>query len=407
MQDKNYVDSRGVVDMEVLDKYYRVYARINLDNIYKNVENLKANTADGTQMVAVIKTDGYGHGAVPVARVIDEQVAAYAVATIDEALNLRKHHITKPIYILGFIYEKRIEEAIQADVRMSVFKYDMAKRISDVAVALGKVAKVHIKVDTGMSRIGFITDESAADDIEKISKLPNVEVEGIFTHFAASDVEDKTQANEQLEKFTDFIKRLEDRNVHIKLVHCSNSAGIIDMPTANMTEVRAGIAIYGMYPSEQVDHNAVKLYPALELKSHVIYVKTVPAGTGISYGSTYVTDKETKVATIPVGYGDGYPRNLSNKGYVLIQGVKCPILGRVCMDQFMVDVTGLDVSEGEEVTLIGKDGNLSISVEELADIAGTFNYEFVCDLGKRIPRVYYKDVKIVCTKDYFVDEYNI
>lgn len=393
--------------MESIDKYYRVYASINLDNVYKNVENLKANTVPGTQMVAVIKTDGYGHGAVPVAKVIDEQVAAYAVATIDEALNLRRHNITKPIYILGFIYEKRIEDAILNDVRMSVFQYDMAKAISDVAVSLEKTAKVHIKVDTGMSRIGLDTSEASADMVEKISKLPNIEIEGIFTHFVSSDSADKTMANNQLSCFEEFVNTLKERGVDIKLVHCSNSAGIIDMPAANKTEVRAGIAIYGLYPSEEVEREAVKLYPAMELKSHIIYVKYVPAGTGISYGSTYITDKETKVATIPVGYGDGYPRNLSNKGYVLIQGQKCRVLGRVCMDQFMVDVTGLDVKEGELVTLIGRDGDEVITVEEIAELAGTFNYEFVCDLGKRIPRVYYKGGKVVCMKDYFIDEYDM
>ncbi len=393
--------------MESIDKYYRVYASVNLDNIYKNVENLKANTAEGTQMVAVIKTDGYGHGAVPVAKVIDEQVAAYAVATIDEALNLRRHNIIKPIYILGFIYEKRVADAILGDVRMTVFQYDMAQAISDVAVSLGKTAKIHIKVDTGMSRIGLNTSEKSAEIVEKISKLPNVEIEGIFTHFVASDSGEKTLAHKQLKEFESFVNVLKGRGVDIKLVHCSNSAGIIDMPAANKTEVRAGIAIYGMYPSEEVDKMAVKLYPAMELKSHVIYVKTVPAGTGISYGATYVTDRETKVATIPVGYGDGYPRNLSNRGYVLIQGKKCPILGRVCMDQFMVDVTGMDVTEGDVATLIGNDGDAYISVEEIAELAGTFNYEFVCDLGKRIPRVYYRGGKVVCMKDYFIDEYDM
>lgn len=393
--------------MESIDKYYRVYASINLDNIYTNMKELSDNTAEGTQMVAVIKTDGYGFGAVPVAKTIDELVSAYAVATIDEALNLRRHNITKPIYILGFIYEHRVRDAILNDVRMSVFSYEMAELISKTATELGKTAYIHIKVDTGMSRIGFMVNDQSVEMVKKISNLSNIEIEGIFTHFASSDSADKTMANGQLEKFTGFVRCLFEKGVDIKLVHCSNSAGIIDMPAANMTEVRAGIALYGMYPSDEVNKKAVALRPALELKSHVIFVKTLPAGIGISYGSTYVTDRETKVATIPIGYGDGYPRNLSNKGYVLIKGKKCPILGRVCMDQFMVDVSGLDVKEGEVVTLIGKDGEENISVEELAELAGTFNYEFVCDLGKRIPRVYYRNGKIVCMKDYFIDEYEI
>ena len=393
--------------MESIDKYYRVYASVNLDNIYANMKELKDNTSPGTQMVAVVKTDGYGHGAVPVSETIDELVAAYAVATIDEGLNLRRHNITKPIYILGFIYEHRIKDAIINDIRMSVFDLEMAKAISQMAVELDKKAYVHIKVDTGMSRIGFAVNDASIDDICSISRLANVEIEGIFTHFTASDSNDKEKALKQLNDFNEFTDKLAKNDVDIKIKHCSNSAGIIDMPMANMNEVRAGIALYGMYPSDEVNKKAVMLSPALELKSHVVFVKTLPAGVGISYGSTYVTDKETEVATIPLGYGDGYPRNLSNKGYVLIKGKKCPILGRVCMDQFMVDVTGMGVCKDDVVTLIGKDGEETITVEEMAELASTFNYEFVCNLGKRIPRVYYRGGKVVSTKDYFIDEYEM
>ena len=392
--------------MESIDKYYRVYASVNLDNIYANMKELKDNTANGTQMVAVIKTDGYGHGAVPVAKTIDDLVAAYAVATIDEALNLRRHNIDKPIYILGFIYEHRMKDAILNDVRMTVYDVEMAKQISKEASQMNKNAYVHIKIDTGMSRIGFATTDEAVADICEIAKLPNIVMEGIFTHFAASDSADKKAATMQLESFNSFNEKLASNGIDIKIKHCSNSAGIIDMPMANMNEVRAGIALYGMYPSDEVNKRAVMLRPALELKSHVIFVKDVPAGVGVSYGSTFITDKSMKIATIPLGYGDGYPRNLSNKGYVLIKGVKCRILGRVCMDQFMVDVTDLDVKKGDVVTLVGKDGDESITVEELAALAGTFNYEFVCNLGKRIPRVYYRDNKVVSTKDYYIDEYD-
>ena len=392
--------------MESIDKYYRVYASVNLDNIYANMKELKDNTANGTQMVAVIKTDGYGHGAVPVAKTIDDLVAAYAVATIDEALNLRRHNIDKPIYILGFIYEHRMKDAILNDVRMTVYDVEMAKQISKEASQMNKNAYVHIKIDTGMSRIGFATTDEAVADICEIAKLPNIVMEGIFTHFAASDSADKKAATMQLESFNSFNEKLASNGIDIKIKHCSNSAGIIDMPMANMNEVRAGIALYGMYPSDEVNKKAVMLRPALELKSHVIFVKDVPAGVGVSYGSTFITDKPMKIATIPLGYGDGYPRNLSNKGYVLIKGVKCRILGRVCMDQFMVDVTDLDVKKGDVVTLVGKDGDESITVEELAALAGTFNYEFVCNLGKRIPRVYYRDNKVVSTKDYYIDEYD-
>ncbi len=393
--------------MNNLDKYYRVYATVNLDAIYKNVANLKANTKENTKVIAVIKTDGYGHGAVPVARTIDELVDGYAVATIDEGVNLRKNGLTKPICILGYTHESQFDRAVKYDIRPAIFEFDSAKKLSDIAVREGKKAKIHIAIDTGMSRIGFQIKEESVDIIEKISKLEGIEIEGIFTHFFASDEQDKNSAYEQYNKFCDINKKLKDRGLDIKVKHCSNSAAIIDMQDVNMDCVRAGIAMYGMYPSDEVNKQKVKLYPAMELKSHVVYVKDIEAGTGVSYGATFVSDKKMRIATIPVGYGDGYRRSLSGKGSVIIKGMRAPILGRVCMDQFMVDVTYIpDVKAGDEVTLMGRDGNETISAEELADMAKeTFNYELVCDFGKRIPRVFYRDGKIVGTKDYFCDIY--
>ena len=393
--------------MNNLDKYYRVYATVNLDAIYKNVVNLKANTKKNTKLIAVIKTDGYGHGAVPVARTIDELVDGYAVATIDEGVNLRKNGLTKPICILGYTHESQFARAVKYDIRPAIFEFDSAKKLSDVAVREGKKAKIHIAVDTGMSRIGFQIKEESVDIIEKISKLEGIDIEGIFTHFFASDELDKNSAYEQYNKFYDINKKLKDRGLDIKVKHCSNSAAIIDMQDVNMDCVRAGIAMYGMYPSDEVNKQKVILYPAMELKSHVVYVKDIEAGTGVSYGATFVSDKKMRIATIPVGYGDGYRRSLSGKGSVIIKGMRAPILGRVCMDQFMVDVTHIpDVKAGDEVTLMGRDGNEAISAEELADMAKeTFNYELVCDFGKRIPRVFYRDGKIVGTKDYFCDIY--
>lgn len=393
--------------MNNLDKYYRVYATVNLDAIYKNVANLKANTKENTKVIAVIKTDGYGHGAVPVARTIDELVDGYAVATIDEGVNLRKNGLTKPICILGYTHESQFDRAVKYDIRPAIFEFDSAKKLSDIAVREGKKAKIHIAIDTGMSRIGFQIKEESVDIIEKISKLEGIDIEGIFTHFFASDEQDKNSAYEQYNKFCDINKKLKDRGLDIKVKHCSNSAAIIDMQDVNMDCVRAGIAMYGMYPSDEVNKQKVKLYPAMELKSHVVYVKDIEAGTGVSYGATFVSDKKMRIATIPVGYGDGYRRSLSGKGSVIIKGMRAPILGRVCMDQFMVDVTHIpDVKAGDEVTLMGRDGNEVISAEELADMAKeTFNYELVCDFGKRIPRVFYRDGKIVGTKDYFCDIY--
>lgn len=393
--------------MDILDKYYRGYCQINLDNIYENIVNMKNNTSEGTGMVAVIKTDGYGHGAVPIAKKIDDIVDAYAVATIDEGINLRRHGIDKPIYILGFTYEMRAKEAVDYDIRMAVFKYETAVCADKAAKELGKKAKIHIKLDTGMSRIGFKDNEASVEEILKINQLENVEIEGIFTHFACADEVDKTMTFNQIERFKKFINMLKEKGVNIPIKHCSNSAGIIDVREANFNETRIGISLYGLYPSEEVNKSNVILKPALELKSHIIFIKNIDKGTTVSYGATFKADKEMRIATIPIGYGDGYPRNLSNKGYVLINGSKAKILGRVCMDQMMVDVTDIEAEEGDMVTLIGRDGDAFISAEEISKLAGTFNYELVCDLGKRIPRVYISDGKLVGGKDYFYDRYEI
>lgn len=392
--------------MDSLLKYHRVYASINLDAIYNNLISLKNNTSTNTEIIAVIKADGYGHGAVPIAYAIEDKVLAFAVATVQEATNLKKHGIKKPVYIIGFTHESQIEDILKYDLRPTVFSYSYAKYLSEKALDAGKKIKIHIKLDTGMGRIGYQTDEKSFEEILLMKDLKGIETEGIFSHFASSDSSDKSFAKVQYKKYMDFVNLLEEKGMKFNIKHTSNSAAIIDMPYANLSAVRAGISLYGQYPSDEVDKTKVILEPALELKSHIVYLKELNEGSTISYGSTFITTKKTKVATIPVGYGDGYLRNLSNKGYVLINGEKAPIIGRVCMDQFMVDVTDIDsVKEGDEVTLIGRDGNNFISVDELSELAGTFNYEFLCDLGKRIPRVFYKDSKIVYTKDYFDDEY--
>lgn len=391
-----------------LDRYYRVYAQIDLDKIYANMVNMKANVHEGTQMVAVVKADGYGHGAVPVAVAIDGLVEAYAVATIDEAMNLRKHGIKKPVYMLGFIPEARIDEAIENEIRFAVFEKLQAEKISERAKELGKKAIIHIALETGMGRIGFMPDDRSVVEIGEIAALEKVEIEGIFTHFAKADETDKTSAHRQLKLYVDFLDRLKKSGTDIKIKHCSNSAGIIDMPEANMSEVRAGISLYGMYPSEEINKKAIALYPAMEIKSHIIFLKEVEAGIPIGYGGTFITERRTKVATIPVGYADGYPRSLSNKGCVLIRGKRAPIIGRVCMDQLMADVTDIeDVTNGDLVTLIGRDAGEELTVEEVSETAGTFNYEFVCDIGKRVPRVYIRDNEVVSSKDYFDDKYDM
>lgn len=390
-----------------LSMYFRGYANIDLDAIYDNVLALKAKLKDDTGIVAVIKTDGYGHGAVPVAKTIDGIVDRYAVATVFEGTNLINHGIVKPIILLGYTPEATYDIAIENDIRMVVYNYDMAEKMDCHGKAAGKKVKINIALDTGMSRIGFIPSEESFEDIKRINTLENIEIEGIFTHFAKADEYDKTSANNQYREFVDFVNKLEEAGVHIPIRHCANSAAIMELPDTSLTMSRAGIAMYGLYPSDEVDKNSAVLKPALSLHSHVVHVKTIEKGRGVSYGHTFIADKEMQIATVPLGYGDGYFRSLSNKGYVLIKGVKVPIIGRVCMDQFMVDVTGMDVEIGDEVTLIGKSGDEEITVEEIADLAGSFNYEFVCDLGKRIPRVYIRNGKIAGTKDYHDDIYEI
>lgn len=387
-----------------MKSYSRVYAKIDLDAIMYNMDQMHKNIKKDTKMIAVIKTDGYGHGALQIAKMFEQvdYIWGYAVATLDEATQLRIKHIGKPILVLGCIFPEQYEMMLLKNIRMNVYEEEMAQGISDLAHKLGKTAYIHIKLETGMGRLGFEINEESIAAIKRISKLPDICLEGIFTHFAKSDETDKTFTKKQMEKYDWMVKRLEEEGISFQYQHCSNSAGIIDVPEANKDMVRAGIAIYGLYPSPDVDKSRVHLKPALELKSHVAFVKTIHAGTPVSYGGTYVAKQDTIVATIPVGYGDGYPRSLSNKGYVLINGKKAPIIGRVCMDQFMVDVTEIeDVKFGDEVVLIGKSKDTYLAVEDLSELSGRFNYEFVCDLGKRIPRVYVQNGVVVEQVDYF------
>ena len=379
-----------------MEKNNRVKAVISLDAVEQNFREMRKNIAEDTKMIAVVKADAYGHGAVPIAHLIEnhDYIWGFAAATAEEAVHLRQAGITKPILILGIVFDEYFPELVQYDIRPAVCEYDEAKKLSDEAVLQNKTVHIHIALDTGMTRIGYADIPESVEEIKKIAELPNLEIEGMFTHFARADEYDRSPAMVQLERYQDFSKRVEEAGVDIPLHHCSNSAGIIRVPEANLSIVRAGITIYGIYPSSEVGRDIVKLAPVMELKSHITYVKDVPAGAAISYGGTYVADKKKRVATIPVGYADGYPRQLSNKGWVLIHGKKAPILGRVCMDQFMADVTEIDnVKKGDEVTLLGRDGDEFISIEEMGDLCGRFSYEFACDISPRVPRVYIKDGK--------------
>ena len=401
---------RGVkrsIRIEMIERYKRVYAEVNLDAVHYNMEQMRQKIRPGTRIMGIIKADGYGHGAVQIGRELEtlDYVSGYGVATAEEAFILREAGLQKPILVLGYTFPYAYEEMIEKEIRPAVFRYDTLEELNTCAVKRGKKAKIHIKVDTGMSRIGVRPDESGIQFLKKALSYEALEVEGIFTHFAKADEADKTAAFDQIDRMSRFLEDVEtETGYRIPIRHCSNSAGILEIPEANMDMVRAGITLYGLWPSEAVNRNSISLRPLLSLKSCIVCVKEVDAGTQVSYGGTYTAGKNMRVATIPVGYGDGYPRGLSGKGHVLICGKKAPILGRVCMDQFMVSVEAIpEAGEGTEVTLIGEDGEERITIEELGALSGRFNYELACSLGKRIPRVYVKNGRIIDTKDYYKD----
>ncbi len=374
--------------------YGRFYAKIELNNIGKNVSGVRNKISDGTMIMAVIKADAYGHGAVEVSSYLEDKVDWFGVATVDEAVELRMHGTKKPILILGATMPEDYHDVVKYDITPAVFDFERAKCLSCEAVKQNKTANIHIKIDTGMSRIGFAVNESSADTVLEISRLPNIMIEGIFSHFAKADEADKTSALMQKECFDSFLDMLKERSIVPKIKHLYNSAGIMEL-TENYDMVRMGIMLYGYYPSDEMDRS-YKLYPAMELISQISYIKKIKKGTGVSYGYTFVAENDMKIATVPVGYADGYPRCLSGNSEVLIKGVRCRIIGRICMDQFMVDVSGVDnVQLGDEVVLVGRSGAECITVEELADKAYSFNYEFICGISRRVPRVYFNNRKFV------------
>ena len=390
-----------------MNHYERVCASVNLDAIINNINAIHVKQGDAVKIMAVVKSDGYGHGALPIARCLEEKdfIFGFATATAEEALILRRCGIKKPIMTLGYTFPYAYEDMIKEDIAFTVFRKDMIEEISALALKIGKKAKVHVKVDTGMHRIGIRPAEDGVEFIKEVLALPGICAEGIFTHLANADAEQKEDAYHQVKVFKDFIQNIEEETGYIFPVrHCFNSAGLMEMREETFNVGRIGISMYGVWPSDEMKKEDMDLQPALSLRSKIVYIKTLPSGAKISYGGTYITSKETRVATVPVGYGDGYPRGLSNCGSVIIRGVRCPILGRVCMDQFMVDVTALPkIQEGETVTLIGRDGDEEITVEQLCDLYGGFRYEMICDIGKRVPKEYYRNGKQIYSKDYHND----
>lgn len=370
-------------------QFDRTYAEVNLQAVRHNIEEARKNIKSDTKIMAIVKANAYGHGAVPVSKALISQVDAYGVAMIEEALELRDAGIDKMILILGYTGEEWYEELVKHCISQTIYTYDMAKKLSDVAVSFGKQTPIHIKIDTGMGRIGFAPKEESLDIVEKISHLPGVFIEGIFTHFARADEKTIEAAKEPFARYMQFVQELEKKGIRIPIRHVSNSASIISFPEANLDMVRSGITTYGLYPSEDVPKEILKLQPAMSWKSKISFVKPIGPGTSISYGGTFTAEKPMIVATVPVGYADGMKRDLSGKGRVLVHGQYAQILGRVCMDQFMIDVTDIsNVKMGDTVTIFGKDGDKCIPVEEIAELSHSFNYEFVCSISKRVPRKY-------------------
>jgi len=365
-----------------------VWAEVNLDHIKYNLNQVKKNVPEETLIMAVVKADAYGHGVIPVAEAAVEAGAdRLAVALPEEGQELREAGFELPIQILGEVLPGQVSILVNNELIPTISKIETVELLDKLAEEKGITKKVHVKVDTGMGRIGVFPD-NAVDFIKEIMSFKNIEIEGLMTHFAKADEEDKDYTYNQWDQFQMVIDRLSEENIEIPIKQAANSATIIDLPHMALNMVRPGIMMYGLRPSHEVDQDFT-LKPALSWKAKIVYIKEVPPGTGISYGATYITEKKAKIATIPMGYADGYSRLLSNKGEVLINGQRAPIRGRVCMDQFMVDVTHIDdVKVGDEVILIGKQGNAEFSATEMADIIGTINYEITCDITKRVPRIY-------------------
>jgi len=386
-------------------KLNRAWAEIDLDAVAHNVREIKSFIGERVEMMGVVKADAYGHGVLEVVRtLLDNGVTQLAVSMLDEAIQIRKMGIRVPILILSYTDPARAEEIVLNDVTQTVFSNDLAQALSAAAVSLRKNARIHVKVDTGMTRVGFMPGYSAVKNIIEIGKLPGVVIEGLFTHFASADESKKDYTILQFERYMSVCSELERVGIHIPVKHVCNSAGIIQNPEMHLDLVRPGVILYGLYPSKEVDRQKIHLKPAMTLKANVILVKDVEPDTCISYGRTFRTSRRSRIATIAIGYADGYTRILSNKGRVLINGEIAPIVGRICMDQCMVDVTELkqDVHVGDEVVLFGSQNGACISVDEVASDMGTINYETVCIIGKRIPRVYIKDGSICSVLNYLI-----
>ena len=387
-------------------KYRRNHAEIDLSAIRANLKAMKDIIPSGASLCAVVKADAYGHGTVPVAKTTEDLVSMYAVASAEEAFQLVEHNIKKPVIILGPCHDSYNSDIVKNDIRAVIFDADEAGKLSDTALSMGKKAYIHVAVDTGMHRIGIEPDEKGLQILKEIAALPGICLEGLFTHFSKADEKDKSYTDMQSEAFADFLGLCEREGIRIPVRHVANSAAIIDRVRPEYDMVRAGIAMYGVYPSDEVKKSNLKLLPALSFRSSITFIKELKKGECISYGGIYTAERDMNVATVNVGYADGYPRGLSNRGEVIIRGKRCPIVGRICMDQMMVDVSSVPEARCfDTVTLIGGDGEEYISIDEIAARSGGFNYELMCLITKRVPRVYIRDGRPVGAKDWNRDIY--
>jgi len=381
-----------------------VWAEVNLDHIAHNIQEVRRVTKKDALVTAVIKADAYGHGATVIGQtLLDNGADRFAVATLSEAVQLRRTYKDTPILILGYTPNDSAEVVVDNDLIQTVYSLEQAEAFNAVASSKNKLVKLHIKLDTGMHRLGFKANSESIDAIEMISKLPSVEIEGIFTHFAVADEVDKSYTMGQVKKYNDVVKGLEAKGVEIPIKHVSNSAAIIDLPELNYNMVRAGIMLYGLYPSEDVKKQNVDLRQAMSLKAELSHVKVLEAEMGVSYGLKYKTPQTTKIGTLPIGYADGFTRMYSFKAHGLVQGVKKPIVGRICMDQCMIELNDVDAQPGDVVTLFGRDGDSMITIDEVANYVDTINYEVVCMIDKRVPRVYTRNNEIIQIRDYVLE----
>ncbi|MCL2461660.1 MAG: alanine racemase [Defluviitaleaceae bacterium] len=383
-------------------EYKRVYAEINLDNIASNMRLIRRLTPAGSKVMAVVKANGYGHGAAEAAKTALYNGADWlGVAICEEGAALREQHIYAPILVLGYSPEPLFDLIIRHNLTQTVFSADTARALSDAALAQGKRAKAHIKIDTGMSRLGFLPERDAVPEIAKVMEMPGIEVTGIYTHFAQSDPKGADFTYGQYARFTGFLALLAENGIRIPMAHAANSGAILNFPELAADMVRAGIILYGLRPSEEGAFEGLGFLPSLSLKTQISLIKRVPAGVSVGYGRTYYTARPTAVATVTVGYADGFSRHMSNGGRVLAGGRFAPVIGAVCMDQFMIDVTDVPgVRAGDEVVIIGGQGENYIPAEEVAAVSGTINYEIVCAIGKRVPRVYIKNGELLKTEQY-------